>query len=158
MDIRRIESVVSDMEDLLNDIQTECNDFNFQRGEWYDGKLIELRSGLITAHDFNKTVWEYMMNLHDPVGDNVYSILSCMRSLIRNYKVFKREFEQLKTIVKDNPVHKPFDWKEFDVSYIEDGIDYHQTCKVFAQNEELALKRLQSNEPSIKVMKIEEVV
>lgn len=158
MDIRRIESVVTEMENMLNDIQSECNDFNFQRGEWYDGKLIELRSGLITAHDFNKTVWEYMINLHDPVGDNVYSIISCMRGLIKNYKVFKREFEQLKMIIKENPVQKPWDWKEYDVTYVEDGVDssFQQTCKIFGQNEELALKQLQRNEPSIMITKIEE--
>ena len=160
MKTERLKTAVKVLQAALEEIQREVNDFHNERSEWYDKQLQLLRSGLMNDPQFDKFVWREQKEMHTGLDDTLYAIQNLVRNLDKGYENFCQTREHLHRVVSGSPFHKPWDWKEWRITFEEKGCSVPQVEDYYGPSSEYAKQKcLQYHEKydPIQITRIEEV-
>lgn len=136
MESKRLETAVENMLSVLNEIQTELNEYDEKQSKWYDHQLEQFYSGLMSKEEFRQNVFNEFQNTNRML--EVCHIVSMVASLPKRYAAFQDLSNKVDGIIKGAIERVPDGWYRFDVAYDKEPCAVPQHTAVFAPNEEVA--------------------
>lgn len=136
----RLKAAIDKMTSIIEEMQTEVNEFNAKEGDWYDFHLQLYRSGLMSDEQFDRDIWKESQSMRTYLDYDLYALQRLVIDLDKTYESFKQLREHLERVVACSRT-KPHDWKEFEVEFKDSDCGHVEKNRFFAPNVNYAVHR-----------------
>lgn len=156
----RLKAAIDELTSIIDEMQTEVNEFHAKKGDWYDFHLQLYRSGLMTDKKFDRDIWSEYHSMRTCFGDDLYALQRLVIILDKRYESFNHLREHLDRVVSCS-LTKPHDWKEFEVEFNDSDCGHTVKNRFFAPSENYAvhmcMKYNKYDDKDVDIIKVKEV-
>ena len=136
MKAERLKVAVEQLTAILQDMQSEVNEYDCQMSEWYWEQLTQHHSGLSTNEEFhNETVLPYRDLYRD---FSMSDVIRRLESLEKTVVFFNENSEKLKKNIREAKNRVPAGWKRWEVTYKDSQCAVDQHSDFYAPTPEAA--------------------
>ena len=145
------------MTSIIEEMQTEVNEFNAKKRDWYDFHLKLYLSGLMSDEQFDRDIWKESRIMRTYLDDDLYALQRLVIDLDKTYESFKQLREHLERVVACSRT-KPHDWKEFEVEFKDSDCGHVEKNRFFAPSENYAVQMcMKYKENEVDIIEVKEV-
>lgn len=135
----RLKAAIDELTSIIDEMQTEVNEFNAKKGDWYDFHLQLYLSGLMSDEQFDRDIWKEAMSMRTYLDDDLYALKRLVIVLDKRYESLKQLMEHLDRVVACSR-RKPNNWKEFEVKFKDSDCGHIEKNRFFAPSENYAVQ------------------
>ena len=156
----RLKAAIDELTSIIDEMQTEVNEFHAKKGDWYDFHLQLYRSGLMSEEQFERDIWKETQSMHTCFDDDLYALQRLVIVLDKRYESFKQLREHLDRVIACSRT-KPHDWKEFEVEFKDSDCGHVEKNRFFAPSEnyavQMCMKHNKYEENEVDILEVKEV-
>ncbi len=141
MKIERLNAALKEMQEIAEELQSEVEEFNAKKSDWYDRNLMLNYSGLMDDKEFQENVWNVMhKQLSNDFDSTIHTLQWAMEKFSERFEEFEKVSSTFDAIRSKEKDRVPEGWKSYKVKYNEKGCAVEQEFFCYAPSVEKAFE------------------